>query len=332
MTVSVVIPLYNKAGYLGRALDSACAQRHPPGEILVVNDGSTDGGPELARQRKDPRLRVIDQPRQGVSAARNAGVAAATGTHIAFLDADDYWDPGYLEAVARMIAAEPGAGLYGTAYEAFAEGCPGRRHGWAGAPPENGACVCADVFGELCRDQEVLHTSASVVPKAVLERVGGFSPGVGICEDVELWVKIGLDYPVALSPEVLAHYDTAVPGQATEYFAVAAKPNFAVLAYHRFLARQYPARADRPSFQRYCRKFLGRSLFQRLYWADFAAAGQFYNELGLARILSPLPSGMARLAMGSGLARRTAAALFAGCRLGKKALRQMRPRKRTANP
>ena len=89
MAVSVVIPLYNKAPYLQRALDSVYTQTAPADEILVVNDGSTDGGGQIAHAQIDPRVRVNDQPNQGVSAARNRGSASP-----ADITAAPCWGPG----------------------------------------------------------------------------------------------------------------------------------------------------------------------------------------------------------------------------------------------
>src|ERR1035441_8596585 len=101
MSISVVIPLYNKAPYVGRALSSVFRQTIQDFECIVVDDGSTDGGGDLVEKMSDPRLRLVRQANGGVSRARNQGINLARHPLIAFLDADDEWLPGFLEANLR---------------------------------------------------------------------------------------------------------------------------------------------------------------------------------------------------------------------------------------
>jgi len=248
---SVVIPLFNKAPYLQRALDSVYAQNCPVDEIIVVNDGSTDGGERIAKDQNDPRVRVIDQANCGVSVARNVGIANAAQPYVAFLDADDAWLPGFLAQVKQMIEKFPEAGLYGTGFATVAEGREVRRYGVrlpaigterTYSPLHGGGCERlafgpVDFFMEWSREH-VIHTSSMVVPKRVAREVGGFQAGVTICEDHEFWAKIARSYPVVLSPAILTRYHVDVPGQAAEYWQKGYKQVFEVLPYHRFLAEK----------------------------------------------------------------------------------------------
>ena len=103
MYLSIVVPLFNKAAYIRRALDSVARQTFGDFEVIIVDDGSTDGGEKIAGSYPDARFRVIHQENQGPGAARNAGIAEATGELTAFLDADDEWLPHHLEAAVKAF-------------------------------------------------------------------------------------------------------------------------------------------------------------------------------------------------------------------------------------
>ncbi len=110
--VSVVIPVYNVAGYVDACLDSVVGQTYQHLEVILVDDGSTDGSGRLCDERasREPRIRVIHQTNQGLSHARNVGIAAATGTFITFLDSDDWWHPSFVATLVQAIDDHPGAG------------------------------------------------------------------------------------------------------------------------------------------------------------------------------------------------------------------------------
>src|SRR6516165_383819 len=105
--LSAIVPLYNKAPFVLRTLTSMASQSYRDFEVIVVNDGSTDGGDEVARTFSDSRFRVIDQPNAGPGAARNRGLAEARGPLVAFLDADDEWYPEYLQRAVEFLARRP---------------------------------------------------------------------------------------------------------------------------------------------------------------------------------------------------------------------------------
>ncbi len=109
MRVSVVVPLFNKARYVARCLDSILGQAFGNFELIVVNDGSTDGGEALVASYADERIRLINQPNAGPGAARNRGLRESRGEYVAFLDADDEWLPQYLEFGVKILDAAPEA-------------------------------------------------------------------------------------------------------------------------------------------------------------------------------------------------------------------------------
>ena len=104
---SVVVPLYNKEQHIARCIKSIMDQTFPDFELIVVNDGSTDGSMDIVAGFEDERLQCIHTENQGVSAARNRGIAEATSKYIALLDADDYWLPQHLESCHEIINAWP---------------------------------------------------------------------------------------------------------------------------------------------------------------------------------------------------------------------------------
>jgi len=118
MRFSVIIPLYNKAPYVSKAIGSVLAQTFTDYELVVVDDGSRDDSAEMAAKAMDgrPDCRLIRQENAGVSMARNNGVAASQGDYLCFLDADDWWEPTFLEEMSKLIAEFPDAGIYGTGY------------------------------------------------------------------------------------------------------------------------------------------------------------------------------------------------------------------------
>src|SRR5262252_3345733 len=103
MRVSVLIPLYNKERWIKRALDSIACQTLTDFEVIVVDDGSTDGGSDVVANYKDPRVRMVHQPNAGPGSARNRGIAEARGELLAFLDADDEWFPNYLQDSIQFL-------------------------------------------------------------------------------------------------------------------------------------------------------------------------------------------------------------------------------------
>lgn len=282
---TVVIPLFNKAATIQRTLDSVLAQSLPPAEILVVDDGSTDGGDAIARRQADPRIRVIDQPHAGVSAARNAGLRTASQPFVAFLDADDRWRPEFLARMRHLIEAHPGAVLYGAGFFTVKGDAIERYHGIGRSATDPRPAGVVDFFAERRRDFP-LHTSTTVVPRGAADAVGGFPVGVAFAEDHLFWARLALTGPVVLTPEPLSEYDVSVPGQAVEYWRGGYRERFDILEYHRFLAaelrRRLAAGEASGSFAALARQELRTAVLQRFYWGNFDAVAKIWRELDLA--------------------------------------------------
>ena len=210
---SVIVPLYNKEREVGEALRSVLAQTLAPAEIIVVDDGSTDGSAAVveALAAQHPAIRLIRQANAGVCAARNRAAAAAAGDYLALLDADDCWRPRFLEEIAALIAEFPGCGLYCTAFDI-------RSHEGdvpADCPAERG------IVGDFFRDSAhryIAIPSASCIPRAVLEEIGGFPDGMKLGEDLYVWIRIARRWRVCFSPERLCRYSRVASNRSSAIY------------------------------------------------------------------------------------------------------------------
>ncbi len=193
--VSVVIPCYNYAHFLSAAIDSALAQTSRPFEIVVVDDGSTDDTRAVATGY-GAQVRYIHQANAGLPAARNTGIRSATQPLVAFLDADDQWQPGFLHRVLEVFALS----AYGLVAAKAIRVDPG------GLPVPR---VCRDqaLQGPLgCRDiilRTCFSPSGVVARRAVFECCGLFDDTLTSSEDRDMWIRIGARFPMFLLPDPL---------------------------------------------------------------------------------------------------------------------------------
>lgn len=198
--VSIVIPLYNKAAFIERTLRSLVAQEFRDFEAIVVDDASSDGGAELAEALGDPRIRVVRFPNGGVSAARNRGISLARGGLIAFLDADDLWEPGFLAATTSALATEPRAVA---AFCAIGEGKEGRTR----MPQYSNPRLIEDYPGWfIASGGRGLWSSNTVARAEAIRAAGGFPEGVHNGEDTDTWFRLSFVGPVLYVPATLARY------------------------------------------------------------------------------------------------------------------------------
>ena len=212
MRFSVVIPLYNKAPYVAKAIGSILSQTFTDFELIIVDDGSKDNSAQLAEQAIEGRAncRLIRQDNSGVSTARNNGVAASQGDYLCFLDADDWWDTTFLEEMSQLIKAFPEAGIYGTNYTIVNETKHRTRVSPIGVEPDfkTGYINYCQVYAKTLA---MPLTSISVaVPHIIFDEMGGFPKGIKLGEDLLLWIHIALKYKVAFLNKPLAYYNQDV--------------------------------------------------------------------------------------------------------------------------
>ncbi len=185
--VSVIIPVYNSARYLGEAIESVLAQTRPPDEVMVVDDGSTDDSAGVAQRYP---VRLLRQANAGASVARNHGVEAASGSLLAFLDADDLWLPGKLAWQVEALRAEPELDAVLGHIQQF-------RSPDVQAAAEDTAPFWAAQAGP--------HPDTLLVRRAAFERIGPFDPAWRVAQWVEWFMRAeALGWRARMLTQVLA--------------------------------------------------------------------------------------------------------------------------------
>lgn len=198
-SISIAVPLFNKRAYIGKSLASVARQSFSDYEIIVVDDGSTDDSVSVAEALSLPNLKLISQANAGVSAARNRCIAEASSEFVAFLDADDIWRDDHLKHLWQLHLACPDARLLANSYlEVPRTGAAGLEHANAGHADVAYRRV-PDFIAEAATGQSWVFTSAAMVHRETCLSLGGFEVGESRGEDIDMWIRMGLQCPVALS-------------------------------------------------------------------------------------------------------------------------------------
>lgn len=219
MKFSIVIPLYNKQAYIRRAIYSAFDQigfTQQQCEIIIVDDGSSDESLAIVKkiqaENSSRKIIVHTQANAGVSRARNKGVELANSKYIAFLDADDTYEPNFLREIKSLIVQYPKAVMYCTAYQ-FINTSAGikRDASFAGIDKEQSAQLLKDYFLSASMGDLPVTSSSVCIRKDALIGVGGFPCSENMGEDQAVWSQIALKHPIAISQKVCANYFEATP-------------------------------------------------------------------------------------------------------------------------
>lgn len=206
---SVIIPLYNKAPYVRKTVESVLGQTFVDYELLIIDNGSNDGSSEIVAGFTDSRIRIFRlEENVGVSNARNKGVSLSSSPYITFLDADDWWEPTFLEEMARLIEHHPDAGIYGTGYYIVKNGkkrvAPiGVEEGFT----EDEINYCAVYAKTLCMP---LTSITAAMPRSIFDEMGGFKSHLKLGEDFDLWIRIALRHKAVLLNKPLSNYNQDV--------------------------------------------------------------------------------------------------------------------------
>jgi len=198
--ITVVVPAYNSMQYLPATLESVLQQTYADFEIVVVNDGSTDNTQEYVSSLTDSRLKMVFQENQGLAAARNTGIAHATGEYIAFLDADDLWESTKLEKQLRILENNPEVGVVYT---------------WVAYINEQGQktgrifkdCAEGKIWQELTIFNIIRCGSVPIVRRVCFETCGTFDRNLdSAVEDWDMWLRIANKYNFRVVKEPLVYY------------------------------------------------------------------------------------------------------------------------------
>ena len=197
--ISVLLTVYNAAPYIAEAIDSILGQTYRHFELIVINDGSTDGSDRIIRSIKDPRIRMIDQPNRGLSMSLNRAIAMARGDYVARQDADDIALPRRLERQVEFVQSRPKVGIVGTWAEVRSD------------TPTADKVYAPSIESHLLKfdllfDNPFVHSSM-MIKREALDRVGTYSEEKDIkAEDYELWSRVARQYEIANIPEALQIY------------------------------------------------------------------------------------------------------------------------------
>lgn len=224
-SITVIVPLYNKANEIERSLQSIYHQTVTGYELIIIDGGSTDGSLEIAESHmNDSRIRLVHQKSKGLPAARNEAIALSRGELIAFLDADDEWHPDFLETIIRLYHQYPDAGIYATAYERFsvttAKPSPlkGLSEAFEGYLPSWFTVYVKSGYPPFCPCSVALHRN-------MFSKTGYFNPNSRMAEDVEMWVKAALNVPIVFTKEIHARYHLFAENKmSTDYYPIEQLP------------------------------------------------------------------------------------------------------------
>ncbi|CAN5404127.1 hypothetical protein BH10PSE16_BH10PSE16_20060 [soil metagenome] len=235
MNFSIIIPLYNKAPYIIDTIKSVLAQTFTDFEIIVVDDGSSDGGAELVAALVDPRLRLVRQANAGVSVARNHGIAQANGEWVVFLDADDWHHPRFLASLVTAQQTHPEVEAVATQYISVPDDCDSWQPKWPilKDPPE--IELITDLPARWLKGITMCTGSIAVRTVRLQQMQPCFPPGESQGEDLDLWFRLAEQTPIALVNARLLAYRVDVAGSLTKQHVIIPPSPSASLPFHKRL-------------------------------------------------------------------------------------------------
>ena len=244
--ISVVIPLYNKESCIRKTIDSILSQSFRDFEIVIVDDGSSDGSAKIVSSIPDDRIRLITKVNGGPSSARNRGIEEAKGDYVAFIDADDIWSPDYLKEMVDLMADFPDAVIWGFNYSMIQDG-------------QVKNSVVEEYRGYVSERWDYFpfffSSSSTCCRRSTLIELGGFDERMVYGEDIDMWFRLLLRGKGVLDTRVLAFYNKDGEDSLTQHRMPLEKH----LPF--FIDKYAQAREGDPCF----RRFFDEQMVYRLY-------------------------------------------------------------------
>lgn len=263
--ISVIIPLYNKEKAIIATLQSVLSQTYTDYEVIIVDDGSIDNSALVCKSfinsltpSRIHSFRLISKPNGGVSSARNRGIHEAKGEYVALLDGDDIWEPTFLEEQVKLIHDFPHASLWGVNI-AFIKN--GEIRKWEQGMGNGFRGYAENYFGTQHND--LFCSSSVVIRKEVFEEVGYFDERISSSEDLDMWYRIILKYPVAFYDRVLVYYNQ----DAENRVAYDTDVRFPLTKDIKYYFDKHNAEFDKnPVFSRFMNRYVAANLLREGYY------------------------------------------------------------------
>lgn len=201
---SIIIPLFNKASYIAKTLQSVFIQTYNNYEVVIINDGSTDNSQEIVQSFHDKRIKLFTTQNHGVSVARNFGIKQSSGDFIVFLDADDFLEKTFLETINNLILLYPNEHVFATALNIL---LPNKTY----KAPYKDISLKENEVGLLnyfksSLGHSILHCANVAISKKAIEHIGYFDESLKTNEDTDYWIRIGFKYKVVFQRTYLANH------------------------------------------------------------------------------------------------------------------------------
>jgi len=280
--VSVIVPVYNAALSLPRCLDSIISQDPRPAEVIVINDGSTDGTAAVA-ESYIPMIRYIEQENRGQGAARNAGLKQASGEFIAFLDADDYWLPGFTDTTTAFLREhpEPIAVSVGQVIKLWGRKDRIRPALLQTPDAPRQPMVLDDFFGFWARHDHI-RTGSNIIRHAAIQQAGFQREDLRISQDLEYWGYMATFGKWGFIPEIFFVSDGAAAASVHGWTAKYAKRRRLCPTVEQWEARIAPRlhESQWPAFRMVRARVAASFAHSRILAGDDAAASHIVGKHG----------------------------------------------------